>query len=282
MRNVISAEWTKLLPHKGTWMLVWLYPIGLAAILLLMFFVALATGNAGAPMIASRWIEQTALIWYTPTSGFGRYLIAGYFAIVFAGEYGWNTWKLVVPHCARWKLIAAKYAVTLGLLYLAWLAAAVIALVMAGVQAAALGVPVPSGVTAAALVEGHLAIVAQGIVPLLLTAAYASFAAVLTRSTLAALIISIVLITIDEVFAKLMPVLSAWGMDWMAVLFRVVPSYHLENLMSWMRDGAGFQVPLASGTVVAYSQTVSLLVLAAWIVGLVALVFAAFRRQDLN
>jgi ABC-2 type transport system permease protein len=281
MRNVISAEWTKLLPHKGTWMLVWIYPIFLLVILLIGLCVRIATGGPSAPMSAEGWIEQTAAIWNTPQMGFGCYLIAGYFAIVFAGEYGWNTWKLVIPHAARWKLIAAKYAVTLGLLYLAWLIAALIAVAVELLKAPVLGAAIPSGVTIGALIHGHLATLALGIAPLLVTAAYASVAAVLTRSTLAALIISIVLITIDEAFDKLIRLFVAWGMDWMTLLYRALPGYHLDNLHSWMEKGVGFVVELP-GNSVAYSQTTSLLVLAAWIGGLAAVTFLAFRRQDIN
>ncbi len=99
MRNLISAEWTKLLPHKATWLLVWIYPI--------LFFVALAIGIMVAPesskqaKVAAGWIAETAQIWYLAGFTLGRYFIAAYIALVFAGEYGWNTWKLVVPHAAR-------------------------------------------------------------------------------------------------------------------------------------------------------------------------------------
>jgi len=281
MRNVLSAEWTKLLPHKGTWMLVWIYPLFLLAILLIGLFVRLATGGPSAPMRAAGWINQTAAIWNTPQMGFGCYLIAGYFAIVFAGEYGWNTWKLVIPHAARWKLIAAKYAVTLGLLYCAWLIAAAIAVAMELVTVPVLGVALPADLTVGALVHGHWSALVLGIAPLLITAAYASVAAVLTRSTLAALIISIVLITIDEVFDKLIQIFALWGMGWMTLLYRILPGYHLDNLKSWLQDGAGYVIRLPAETV-AYSQTASMLVLAAWILGLGALVFAVFRRQDIN
>ncbi|NML07725.1 ABC transporter permease [Sphingomonas sp. G-3-2-10] len=279
MRNLVSAEWTKMLPHKGTWMLVWIYPALFFVVLTIAIF---AEGKNPDAMTAKGWIDDTTMIWYTPTITLGRYFIAAYFALVFAGEYGWNTWKLVVPHAARWKLVASKYLVALGLLYIAWIATALLSIVMQYVRTAIVGEAVPAGVTFGALLNGHLSLMVLGIAPLLIAATYASLVAVLTRSTLAAFIVSLVLITLDELYGKIVLWLSTFGMEWPAALYRVLPGYHLDNLSSWIRTGAGFQYKLATGTVIACSQTVSLLALAAWIAGLAGLTFFAFRRQDIN
>jgi ABC-type transport system involved in multi-copper enzyme maturation permease subunit len=279
MRNLVSAEWTKMLPHKGTWMLVWIYPALFFVVLTIAIF---AEGKNPDAMTAKGWIDDTTMIWYTPTITLGRYFIAAYFALVFAGEYGWNTWKLVVPHAARWKLVASKYLVALGLLYIAWVATALLSIVMQYVRTAIVGEAVPAGVTFGALLNGHLSLMVLGIAPLLIAATYASLVAVLTRSTLAAFIVSLVLITLDELYGKIVLWLSTFGMEWPAALYRVLPGYHLDNLSSWIQTGAGFQYKLATGTVVACSQTVSLLALAAWIAGLAGLTFFAFRRQDIN
>ena len=279
MRNLIAAEWTKLIPHKGTWLLVWIYPVLFLLVLTIAIF---AEGKNPDAMTATGWIDDTTMIWYVPMISLGRYFIAAYFGLVFAGEYGWNTWKLVVPHAARWRLIAAKYAVALGLLYVAWIAAAAISLVLAYVEAAVTGTAVPQGVTLAGLARAHGQPIVEAIAPVLLTAGYASALAVLTRSTLAAFIVSLVLITFDDLFGKIVLWLSAFGMEWLAVPYRLLPGYHLQNMWMWLHTGAGFKLPLASGTVIAYSQTVSLAALAIWVVGLVGLTFAVFRRQDIN
>ena len=90
------------------------------------------------------------------------------------------------------------------------------------------------------------------------------------------------LVTLDDLFGKLVTWLSAFGMEWLAIPYRVLPGYHLDNWSSWLAEGTGFRLKLASGAVVEYSQTTSLLMLAAWIAGLGALVFVLFRRQDIN
>jgi ABC-2 type transport system permease protein len=78
-------------------------------------------GRAGA---RPKWLDNAADFWDAPSSGLVRMLVGAFIAVVFAGEYGWNTWKLIVPHRSRTTLIAAKYVVSLGLLYAAFVAAA--------------------------------------------------------------------------------------------------------------------------------------------------------------
>lgn len=280
MRNIVSAEWTKLLPHKGTWLLVWIYPI--------LFALILTIGLMGEPGMskdaakAAGWIDETTMIWHVPAITMGRYFIAAYFALVFAGEYGWNTLKLVLPHTPRWKLVAAKYLVPMALLYAAWLIAAVLTVAAEYAKTALAGLPVPEGVTMATILSGHVTTLLDGVVPLLLTAAYASVLAVFTRSTLAAFIVSLVLITLDELLGKIVSALSGFGMEWLAVPYRLLPSYHLENFASWTQQGVAYKLPLASGAVIEMSQMTSTLAIAAWIGGLVALTFWWFRRQDIN
>ncbi|MDF7774329.1 ABC transporter permease [Sphingomonas sp. AOB5] len=279
MRNTISAEWTKLLPHKGTWMLVWIYPALFFVVLTIAIF---AEGKNPDAATVKGWIDDTTMVWYTPTITLGRYFIAAYVALVFAGEYGWNTWKLVVPHAARWKLVASKYAVALGLLYIAWIATALLSTVMQYIRTAVVGGSVPDGVTFGGLLAGHFDLIVLGIAPLLIAATYASLVAVLTRSTLAAFIVSLVLITLDELYGKIVLWLSTFGMEWPAIPYRILPGYHLENLHNWIQSGAGFQYKLVTGTTIAYSQAASLLTLGVWIVGLAGLTFFLFRRQDIN
>lgn len=286
MRNVMSAEWTKLLPHRGTWLLVWLYPIATFLIMTIALIVSLSSTptavGEGNVATAAGWIDQTSIIWRIPTMSLSRYLIGAYVALVFAGEYGWNTWKLVVPHTARWKLIAAKYAVALGLLYLAWAIAAVIALAMQFVGAAVTGDAIPAGVTLGGILAAHGHLIVVSVAPLLVTVGYASVAALLTRSTLAGFLISLVMVTLDEAGNKIVAALSYFGMEWLAVLYRILPGYHLDNVSSWLNKGAGFEVKLASGAVVSYAETTSVIVLVAWIVALGAGTFVAFGRQDIN
>lgn len=278
MLNLISAEWRKVLPHKGTWMLVWIYPIIFLIVLTIAIF---AEGKNPDAMTASGWIDDTTMIWYVPTISLGRYFIAAYFALLIAGEYGWNTWKLVVPHAARWKLMASKFVVAIALLYIAWIGTALLSIVMQYLRTAIVGAVTPDGVTFTSLLAGHWEMLLKGVAPMLIAAGYASLAAVATRSTMASVIISIVLLTFDELFGRLVVWFSGF-VEWPALIYRVLPGYHLDNFASWMQAGHGLKVPLASGTVIEYSLAVSEVALVAWVVGLLGGAVLLFRRQDIN
>jgi ABC-type transport system involved in multi-copper enzyme maturation permease subunit len=65
-------------------------------------------------------------------------------------------------------------------------------------------------------------------------------------------------------------------------LYQLLPGYHLANLAEWASDGRAEAVPFPSGEVMAYDWTSSLAIVGAWIVGLVALTFLRFKRQDIN
>ena len=120
MLSALSAEATKLSRHKATWFLVWIYPLGILALLLLGMAIESAQPvGPSRPQSAASWISNTSFIWFVPASGFGRYLIAAYLAVAIAGEYSWNTWKLVVPHRSRTALLAAKLVTVSAFLYLA-------------------------------------------------------------------------------------------------------------------------------------------------------------------
>ena len=103
MLDAISAEALKFRRHRATWGLVWIWPIGVIVIWLLAIGVDLANGTQEARRAptAAGWIADAVSFWNVPRAiRSDRYLIGAFVAVVFAGEYGWNTWKLIVPHRA--------------------------------------------------------------------------------------------------------------------------------------------------------------------------------------
>ncbi len=284
MLSAISAEALKLRRHRATWLLVWIFPIGVFVLPLIGIAVQLIQGGPpapGAPEL-SEWIENAVDFWDAPPGGLGRLLTFAFIAVVFAGEYGWNTWKLIVPHRARSTLIAAKYAVSLGLLYAAFILAALILMGMSWLEDILTGDPIPEGITAGALAMAHLKGLVAGLPTVLMTIGYAALAAIMTRSTTAALVIGIVIVTLEQLFRTFGPMLSIYMPGPVETLYQVLPGYHLGNLASWVQEGTGLTVPFPSGTLIAYDWTASLAIVGAWLIALVGLTFWRFNRQDIN
>ena len=283
MLEAFSAEALKIRHHKATWFLVWLYPILFSVV----FVAAVVLGLSGVDdqtdqQALAEWLEDTVIIWILPTQTFGRYMIAAFVAVVFAGEYGWNTWKLVVPHRSRPALIAAKYAVALTLLLTAFAATAMISTGGTFAKYWSTGDAIPAGVTASALARAHGTYALAAIAPLLVTVGYASLAAILTRSTIAALVIALVVVTVEQLIFSFGPGLSIRFDAIIDVLYPVLPGYHIANISEWVREGTGLTARFPDGDVVAMSLGTSIAIAAAWIVALVGATFVAFKRQDLN
>jgi ABC-2 type transport system permease protein len=283
MLDVISAELLKFRRHRATWGLVWIWPIGITLFWLLAIGVDLANGGSdgGGPATADAWIANSVDFWNVPAQPIGRYLLGAFVAVVFAGEYSWNTWKLIVPHRARNSLIAAKYVVALALLALSYVLAAILFSFMGWLQDVLAGDPIPAGITASALLHAHALAALAAIAPVLLTAAYVSLAAILTRSTVAALVIGIVVTTLEQLFRLYGPMLEARAPGLVGPLYQVLPGYHLGNLGSWIVEGRVLTIPFPSGPF-SMAPMASLAIVAAWTIGLVALTFRIFRRQDIN
>ena len=286
MLDVLEAERLKLARHRATWFLVWVYPIGIALLLLAYAFWEVASGGPpempGPPQTAASWMREGTFVWQGPAGTFGRYMLAAFTAVAFGGEYGWNTWKLVVPHRGRVALIAGKYLMVLGLLLAGMVLGALVTVLGAFLVAPLDADPLPQGIGVMGLLEAHGRAALKMLPAVLLTLAYASAGAVLTRSTLAGAIIAIVLVTAEAVFGQVAPMLAmVVAPKVLEPLYHALPSYHLANLGTWIDSGRALGVPMPSGRV-AHPWAVSLAVLTAWVGGLVALTVLAFRRQDLN
>lgn len=282
MNSTLSAEALKLSRHRAAWFLVWIYPIGVIALVLIgMAFDLAETGGPRAPQSAESWIDETAYIWAVPTTGFGRYLITAFVAVAIAGEYSWNTWKLIVPHRPRWMLLAAKLAVIVGFLYFAFLLAALLTVGLAWAWDVVSSDPIPAGVDVGSIFRAHALGFANSLPPFFYTLAYASLAAILTRSMLATLVIAI-FVGMEGAFTLFAPGLYNYAPGLVWALLHLLPGYHLQNLETWITTGQGLSLPLAPGLPFSLGWAASGAAIGAWIVGLVALAFASFQRQDIN
>jgi hypothetical protein len=283
MLDAISAEGLKFRRHRATWGLVWIWPIGIALFWLFAIAIDLAKGGSSGdgPASAAGWIENAVDFWNVPAQPIGRYLLGAFIAVVFAGEYGWNTWKLIVPHRARATLIAAKYVVALALVACSYLLAAILFTGLGWIEDVVTGDRIPAGIAAGALIQAHAVAALAAIAPVLLTTAYVSFAAILTRSTVAGLVIGLVITTLEQLFRFYGPMLEPRAPGLVGALYQALPGYHLGNVGTWITEGRALVIPFPSGPF-SMAVAASLTILAAWIGGLTVLTFRLFRRQDIN
>src|SRR5687767_700649 len=282
MLEALSAEALKMRTHKATWFLVWLFPIAFTAIMLLMIGAGMLGFEKPDQPGVAKWIENTTMIWFVPNNAIGRYLISAFVAVIFAGEYGWNTWKLIVPHRRRASLIAAKYALTIILLAISFVLTAALLIGLNLADDALTGDTIPSGLTSAVLWDAHSKAALAAVAPVLIAIAYASLAAVLTRSTIAALVIAIVATTIEQIIVGFGPQLYVKFPSIVWPLYHGLPGHHIANLAEFIREGAALKREFPDGRIVDLGWTTSLGVLLAWLAALCGTTFAAFRRQDIN
>jgi ABC-type transport system involved in multi-copper enzyme maturation permease subunit len=282
MLEALSAEALKMRTHKATWFLVWLYPVAFTIVMLLMIGAGMMGFEAPERPNVHEWLENTTLIWFIPNNAVGRYLLSAFVVVVFAGEYGWNTWKLIVPHRRRTSLIAAKYALTVILFAISFALTAALLTGLAFVDDALTGDTLPAGINASVIwgEQGRTALAA--LAPVLIAIAYASLAAVLTRSTVAALVIAIVATTIEQVVVGFGPQLYTKFPSIVWPLYHALPGHHIANLSEAIREGTTLARQFPGGRVVDLAWTTSLAILLAWLAALCGATFAAFRRQDIN
>jgi hypothetical protein len=281
MLDAISAELLKFRRHRATWGLVWIWPIGVVLILSLAIAIQVAKGEVGRPDTLASWLDDAADFWQIPLEPIGRYLVCAFVAVVFAGEYGWNTWKLIVPHRSRISLIAAKYVVAVGLLICGFALGAFLFNLLSWLKDVATGTPIPAGISAGALLQAHGVAALAALGPLLLTVAYTSLAAILTRSTIAAMVIGLVITTVERLFRFFAPMLESFAPGVIGGLYKILPGYHLSNIAEWLTEGQVLTVPFPSGPF-SMAPGTSALIVAAWTILLVLLTFRLFRRQDIN
>lgn len=193
-------------------------------------------------------------------------------ATVYAGDYRWETWRLISARNSRPWLIMGKIGVMKLLALIAMAAMLVAAFVFYASQAIVTGRPLsfdPAGFEPGKFVLlwllSYIRIVQYGLVALL--------AAVVSRSLLAALFAPIALGFAQTMMGgPLMPLLGLAPSDWTAQL--LLPGLAYDTLKGLV-DGGGLPVPKD----LVFKAVASLLL---WCVAPVVAAVVWFNRQDLS
>lgn len=295
--DLFRAEWMKMMRNRNALsFLVWIYPMAALTIvgLLLLSLFAEETQTMFRESQAT-WIVQLTGPWQLltgfPQNIFIRLPFLAFTALLFAGEYQWQTWKHIVPRSRRVTLILVKFGALMALLALAMTVTSLIWGAGWGAGRLLLGEtlgPSLSWASVREFLEGYLLAAGLALVGTLILAGYAALVAIRARSILGGVFISLGVAIVEPVSLILLMIAARiLEAPRLVHLFRLTPTYNLDNLRSWLlRGAAGDLLPTTDffGVVEASDDPLlfSLALLALWAVGLVALTAVAFRRQDLS
>ena len=188
-------------------------------------------------------------------------------AAIFAGDYRWETWRLITPRNSRLNLMAAKLVVFAEAA--AWsLALTAVTAVVAGlassvINAATLVAPGSGG----AFLGQFAGVFLITWLEVVMIGALAAVIGVLTRSTMGAVIAGLVLVAVQSTLAA-----AAQEASWKTL---AIPAYAARTLKTFVAAPEGFRPD-------AGPAGLGLVLLLVWLTVLVAGGLALFRRQDLT
>jgi ABC-type transport system involved in multi-copper enzyme maturation permease subunit len=293
MINLLRAEWKKTIwNYKLTGFLVWGFPVGVLGFYAVMLLTGLFSREAMEGMVATGsgdWTVDALGPWGVilafPFAILSRMIPLAFMAAVFAGEYQSGLWKYLIPRSRRAFLILSKMAVVVALLALALAATSAVVVAGQGIGRKLTGLafgPALSGEVLGDFAVRYGQTLLLGVLALILLAAIAALAAILTRSVLGSLLVVFLFSTLDSLSMYILMLLAKiFSVPGIVDLYRYTPQCNFENAQSWFTTGAAIRLPLESfstGPDLAFS----LAMLVIWVAVLTALVLAVFERQDIT
>lgn len=293
MRSLLRAEWDKVVKNRVLMgFLVLLIPVGQGAFVTLTIIAALISKEAALPMAltsSQQWTTDLlgpwAMITFFPINIIGRLLPLAFMAVVFAGEYEWDTWKNIIPRSDRVRLILAKYIVLIAMVAVSIMATGIISAAGFAINHSIMGMPYGPVVTWDTINE-FLVVYGQqfllGLLSLLILAGFAALAAMLTRSILGGLLVGMGFSVVEPMSLALLSFLqSIFRQPGIIKLYLAMPSFHIDNARSWFLE----KMPLTANYLpdgVDISLALSLVLLTVWAFGLTGLAALLFQRQDIT
>lgn len=273
--NLLRAEWLKTRKrpiNRGM--------LGIMILLLVVGFV-IVTGLV-------LWDRDTYLSAATSLMPFPHSLSAGtdlltnlgsLFIVVFVAnsvgsEYGRDTWKVILPrHGSRCAFLVTKWIVGLAALLLLTVATLSAAMLLGWVGTLLLGISAePSSASEMTMLLRGLGITMLEFVFL---GTLTFFGAVITRSTIGAVIISLLVPVVLTVLQEVLPLLIAGSPI-------VLPTAHIQNLRAhWAFEDPQLLTGMTTTFNGAVSPSVSLLIVLGYIALLVGASLVIFQRRDL-
>lgn len=293
MAGLLRAEWYKVVKNYVlTGFLVWIFPIGVAAFFAIAIVIGSISENAQRAMVATssgQWTTDVAATWAFVTSFpaniLGRMLPLAFMAVVFAGEYQWGAWKNLVPRSRRTSLILAKFATLTTVVMLALLMTSTVVGVgqwLSHQVAAEMYGPALTAQVVVDFLRDYAREALLGMTSLLVLAGFAALGALITRSILGALLIGFGLSLFESLSPVMLTILDrVLDESGLINLYRFTSAYNIDNVRSWLINDTAL-TGSQPGFTAEPSLAFSLIMLAIWVVGLVALAATVFERQDIT
>ena len=294
MRDLFRAEWLKIAGNR--WVagcLIWIFPmVAFGAVVVLGLILSLSSGARNGIREDNNplWTDNAISVWNVPNNPLGRLVLLGFTAVVFAGEYQWQTWKNVVPRNRRVPLIVVKFLALGVFVVVAFLLMSLIWTLGWWLLCQIAGIPYGPKITGDVLSDfagDYTLAMGLAFTSTLIAAGYAALAAMLTRSILGGVLVGFAL-TLAENASIVGLLVIGYFLDIPRIvhLYQFTPAYNLLNVASWINDQVALNMNVDVEGKASYifsdSLTFSVLVLAAWVFGLVALTAYLFRRQDIT
>lgn len=292
MRDLFRAEWIKVAGNRWVAIgLIWIFPITTAAFIALAALILALSSQARADFAVDEeflWTNMALAAWNFPNHPFLRIILLGFAAVVFAGEYQWSTWKNTVPRNQRVALIVIKFF-TLGVFVVfAFVLMSIILAVGWGLLAQMAGAPYGPKLTGdvfTTFVGDYTVQASTAFTTTIIAAGYAALAGMITRSILGGVLVSFV-ITLGEAGSIIGLIIVGNLLDIRDIVhaYRFTPTYNVVNVLTWINDKHAANMDVFEDGAIVFTDSLafSLVVLAAWVIGLIALVAWLFRRQDIT
>jgi ABC-type transport system involved in multi-copper enzyme maturation permease subunit len=296
MRDLFRAEWLKIAGNR--WVagcLIWIFPMAAIVFLIVAGLILSFSSDAREGFQQDEgplWTENAIIIWSIPNNPIGRLILLGFTAVVFAGEYQWQTWKNVVPRNRRVALILIKFLALGVFVVVAFFLMSLIWTLGWGMLTRIAGASYGPRITGEVLddfAQDYLLAAGLAFISTIIAAGYAALAGMITRSILGGVLVGFG-ITLVEGVSIVGLILIGWFLRIPDIVhvYRFLPFYNLINVASWLND----KVPATmqpyedggeySDIVFSDSLEFSVVLLALWVIGLIALTAYLFRRQDIT
>jgi ABC-type transport system involved in multi-copper enzyme maturation permease subunit len=293
MYNLLLAEWKKTTSNRMlSGFLVWIYPIGVGAFFTVTLLVSLVSERSAQAMVATssgQWTTDITGVFVFisafPGNIFGRMLPLAFMAVVFAGEYQWGTWKNLVPRSRRPALILAKFITLTSFIMLSLLITSLLTGIGQGLGHKMIGAAYGPSLNVETLLEYAPTYAQQALLALtslVILGGFAALSALLTRSILGGLLSGFGFSVVEPMSLGILFLLGKiLNRPEVINLYQYTPTYNLDNIRSWFAHHSAAMAPLV-GFTAQPKMPFSLVVLAIWVSGLVALSIYIFQQQDIT